>query len=196
MTAGRCLLNVLLALALFPLFGCGDSQPKTAPPPPAKLSREAVGYYCGMIVADHPGPKGQIFLEGQEEPLWFTSVRDTVAFTMLPEESKALRAIYVQDMAEAMSWEAPGDDAWMKAEEAHYVIGSSRRGGMGATEAVPFSDAKKAAAFAVDFGGLVVGWSEIPKDTILGGPEAEAPSMEDHPSQNVTGGEENKSPDD
>jgi hypothetical protein len=50
-------------------------------------------------VLDHPGPNGQIFIKGQAEPVWFASVRDTVAFTLLPEEPKDVTAIYVNDMA-------------------------------------------------------------------------------------------------
>jgi copper chaperone NosL len=168
----------MLALALATIGGCEKAPPESAAPAPARLSRDAVGYYCGMIVADHPGPKAQIFLESQEEPLWFSSVRDGVAFTMLPEESKAIRAIYVHDMGQAGGWASPSDNLWTKAEDAHYVIGGSRRGGMGAMEAVPFADPEMAADFAREFGGRVVSWATIPRDYILGGPESEPNAMQ------------------
>lgn len=162
-------------LLVFALAGCGPSEVTSAVPVPADLDRDAVGYYCGMIVADHSGPKGQLFLKGQDSPLWFSSVRDTIAFTMLPEESKDIAAIYVHDMAKATSWGSPGDHAWIQAPQAVYVIGSSRRGGMGAMEAIPFSDSEAATSFASEYGGHVVSWEEIPRDYVLGGPEAAPP---------------------
>ncbi len=42
--------------------------------------------HYGMTVLDHNGPKGQVFLTNRQQPLWFTSVCDTIAFTRLPEQ--------------------------------------------------------------------------------------------------------------
>lgn len=156
------------------LAACGEGQQVQAPPSPAELTRDAVGHYCGMIVIDHPGPKGQIFVKGQEQPLWFSSVRDTIAFTRLPEETAEIRAIYVNDMAQATDWAAPEPGTWINAREAYYVIGSSRRGGMGALEAVPFSSQAAADEFVRNYGGRVVRFGEIPDDYILGNAEQSA----------------------
>ena len=104
-------------------------------PPPAERAR-AIGYYCKMIVQDHQGPKGQIFLSGSAEPIWFSSVRDTLAFTRLPEEPKNVAAIYVSDMGRA-SWTSPEAGTWIAAEQAWCVIGSERQGGMGAPRPCP-----------------------------------------------------------
>ena len=93
-----------------------------------------------MNVLEHPGPKGQIILASRIEPVWFSSARDTFSFTMLPEEPKDIRAIYVSDMAKAPSWEQPGANNWVDAKQALFVVGSRIKGGMGADEAVPFSD--------------------------------------------------------
>lgn len=172
--AGAC-----LAWALLVLPGCEDDPP---PPEPRELTREAVGHYCNMIVADHLGPKGQIFLRSRDEPIWFSSVRDTVAFTMLPEEPKDIAAIYVTDNARA-DWDAPGPGTWIDAREAWYVVGSGRVGGMGAPEAVPFSDRAAADAFALSHGGRAVAFTEIPESFILGGqapPEHAMPDGEGH----------------
>ncbi len=162
----RTLTGLLFALAT--LAGCGEDE--AAKPTAQVLTRDAVGYYCNMIVADHLGPKGQIYLESQDDPLWFSSARDAIAFTMLPGEAKDIAAIYVNDMALA-SWESPEPGTWMDARAAWYVIDSARVGGMGAPEAVPFSIKTSAEAFAKEYGGRVLAFEHVPEDFILGGVE-------------------------
>lgn len=159
------LLRAWIVLCLAFLAACSE-QPEERPAP-ADLTRDAVGHFCGMIVLDHPGPKGQAFVTGRDAPLWFTSVRDAIAFSRLPEESGELRVIYINDMARAGSWEAP-EPEWIPAQEAVYVIGSSRRGGMGALEAVPFSSQAAAEDFVERYGGCTVSLEEIPRDYVLG----------------------------
>ena len=171
----RTLRLLVLAFGLS-ATACGEEQIAEAPPP-AELTREAIGYYCNMIVQDHHGPKGQIFLTDRAEPIWFSSVRDTLAFTRLPEEPKNVAAIYVNDMGRA-SWNSPEAGTWIAAEEAWYVIGSERRGGMGAPEAVPFAGRSDAESFAARHQGHVVAFSEIPREALLG--DVEEPQAPGH----------------
>jgi copper chaperone NosL len=157
---------VVAALPML-LGGCWDED-KTEAPQPQELTREAVGHYCGMIVVDHAGPKAQLFLSGDErDPVWFTSVRDAKAFMILPDEPKNVTAIYVNDMGRAESWENPGPDTWIDARTAWFVIGSSRVGGMGAPEAVPFSEVQAANSFVEEYGGKIVRFDEIPGEYVL-----------------------------
>ncbi len=172
-----------IALALVApllLAGCGE-KPAAQLPPPLRMTADAVGHYCGMNVLEHPGPKGQIFAASLMEPVWFSSVRDTLAFTMLPDEPKDIEAIYVSDMGKATSWDKPGAENWVDARQAFFVIGSDARGGMGAAEAVPFSTEAAAAAFVEDHGGRTVRFEAVPRDYILeqqAGSGAHAPSGE------------------
>lgn len=169
----RLLTSAALAMVLAAgLSACGDEKEAEAPPP-APLTQEAIGYYCNMTVSEHPGPKGQIRLKSADQPIWFSSVRDTIAFTLLPEEPKDIWAIYVTDMSKAEAWENPENGDWIDAETALFVIGSTRKGGMGAPEPVPFSSQEAAEKFAGQYGGEVVGLSEIPEDAILGPVEIE-----------------------
>ena len=156
-------LRLLVALTF--LAGCGE-ETQVARQAPLEPTRADIGYYCNMIVVDHPGPKAQLFLKGAEEPIWFSSVRDAIAFTLLPDEPKAISAIYVNDMTEA-DWEKPEAGTWISAEAAIYVISSNRRGGMGALETVPFGDREAAAAFAAEFGGKIVALKDVPQDYVL-----------------------------
>lgn len=167
----RILASIVVALLSMPLAGCDEDEQAKAPPP-RELTREATGHYCGMIVVDHPGPKAQIYLKRREDPVWFTSVRDAVVFTMLPEEPKTIAAIYVTDMSKATSWDSPEPETWVEAHEAWYVLESSRVGGMGAPEAVPFSDKADAEVFAGQYGGKLVRFEGISPEYVLSPVEA------------------------
>lgn len=159
--------GVAIALAAVLALGACDGDKTAGVPKPAKLTRDDISYFGRMIVENHKGPKGQIHLRDRRKPIWFSSVRDTIAFTMLPEESKRIAAIYVNDMARA-SWDRPEPGTWIDARAASYVIGSRRRGGMGAPEAVPFGKRDAAAKFAAKYGGRIVALGDIPRDYILG----------------------------
>ena len=79
-----CLVTVLMVAGCdeAPTSGAGAGAGAVAVA--AELDADAIGYYCNMTVANHPGPKGQAFVAGKDAPLWFSSVRDTLAFTRLP----------------------------------------------------------------------------------------------------------------
>ena len=169
-----------LALAVLVALLLSACKEEAAKPEPQTLTDEAIGRYCGMMLAEHEGPKGQVFIQGISEPLWFSSVRDAVAFTLLPEEPKDIAAIYVSDMGAAVSWADPGSDNWTDARTASFVIGSSAEGGMGGAEAVPFADRARAETFAAETGGQVVPFDAIPPEYVLGDREP-GPSAEEKP---------------
>ena len=154
-----------LIVALLWLTACQSEHADQPPPEAVTPDREAMTYYGRMILVDHRGPKAQIHLESRDAPLWFSQVRDAVAFTLSPEEPNDIAAIHVTDMARADGWDQP--QTWMPAEEAVYVIDSERRGGMGALETVPFSERVAAEAFAAEHGGELMSWDEITEDYIF-----------------------------
>jgi len=160
---------VCALLAAIFLTGCNQDAADQIAPPPVALTSDAMGVFCGMNLLEHPGPKGQIITANRIDPFWFTSVRDTVAFTLMPDQPRDIRAIYVSDMARATSWEDPGSTNWIDAHKAFFVIESRRQGGMGAAETVPFGNRESAAAFVAANGGRVVTFGEIPSAYVLGG---------------------------
>jgi copper chaperone NosL len=160
--------HLALAFALVVPIALAACQKETAQrPSPQKMTAEAIGHYCGMNLLEHPGPKGQIFAASLIEPVWFSSVRDTLAFTMLPDEPKDIQAIYVSDMGKAPSWDKPGSDNWIEARKALFVIGSRRKGGMGGDEAVPFSERTAAEKFVAENGGEIVSFDQVPRSYVL-----------------------------
>jgi copper chaperone NosL len=176
-------LRFMLALAaVVVLAGCKQDATNAPMPPPVTLNADAMGVFCGMNLMEHPGPKGQIITASRIDPYWFTSVRDTVAFTLMPDQPRDIRAIYVSDMARAPSWEQPGETNWIDARKAFFVIGSRKQGGMGAAEAVPFGERAAADAFAAANGGKVLTLDKIPGDYVLG---SEPPTAEEHDHSGV-----------
>jgi copper chaperone NosL len=154
-----------ILIAVTSLTACEKSQ-VIETPPAQTLNREASGYYCLMTVLNHKGPKGQIILTDKKQALWFTSVRDTIAFTLSPEEPKNIAAIYVNDMSDA-NWDNPGVDNWIDAHDAWYVLDSGHSGGMGAPEAIPFATKQNAELFADKQGGSVYAFDSIPREYIV-----------------------------
>jgi copper chaperone NosL len=174
--------HLALAFALLisvALAGCQKEAAKL--PLPQTMTADAIGHYCGMNLLEHPGPKGQIFAASLIEPVWFSTVRDTIAFTMLPDEPKDIQAIYVSDMGKAPSWDKPGADNWIEARKSLFVIGSRLKGGMGADEAVPFSDRGAAEKFVTENGGRIVSFDQVPRDYVLasGSDKADATPNDD-----------------
>lgn len=177
LTQRAVLASVLLS---FSLAACDRPAEVVEAPPPAEYGGEAVGYFCNMLLAEHGGPKGQVHLESRETPLWFSSVRDTVAFTLLKGEPKDVAAIYVNDMGMAKDWAAPEPGTWVVLQDAWLVIGSRRMGGMGLPEVVPFGTPEAADAFAESQGGRVVRLDQVPPDYVLGMPEMPGPGSAEH----------------
>ena len=158
--------RALLLIALALVAACKEEAQDISP---VALTQEAVGHYCQMDLLEHPGPKAQVHLEGLPGlPLFFSQVRDAVAYSRLPEQDGVILAIYVNDMgADRATWDDPGARNWIPAQTAHYVLESAAEGGMGAPELVPFADPAKAEAFAAANGGRVVTLDEVPDAAVI-----------------------------
>ncbi|MCZ0963123.1 nitrous oxide reductase accessory protein NosL [Paracoccus benzoatiresistens] len=153
---------------------------------PVELTAETLGHFCQMNLLEHPGPKAQIHLEGMPgTPLFFSQVRDAIAYARLPEQSHPILAMQVNDMgAPGATWEDPGRGNWIDADDAFFVLGSAREGGMGAPEAVPFGTEGPARAFAAQEGGTVMRLSQIPDDLVLTPRDAAPDPAEDADFEN------------
>jgi copper chaperone NosL len=153
------------ALAALALAACKEEV--AGRPLPVAMTAEAVGHYCQMNLLEHPGPKAQVHLDGLQDPLFFSQVRDAIAYQRMPEQSHAITAIYVSDMSVAPSWEEPGPENWAAAENAVYVVGARVPGGMGAPELVPFTTRGAAETFAAKHGGEILPLDAIPDEVVL-----------------------------
>lgn len=158
---------LFLALAGLTLAGCGSQNDASAKPEPLPITADAVGHYCSMDLIEHNGPKGQIFIRGNSEPLWFSTIRQTLAYTIMPDSPRGLDAIYVTDMAIVQNMRQPEPGSWMDARDAYFVTESTFAGGMGGEDPLPFSDRSKADEFIATHGGKILTFDEIPEDYIL-----------------------------
>lgn len=162
----------LICAAALALAACKDDRADL--PPPVTMSADALGFYCQMNLNEHAGPKAQVHLAGSPAPLFFSQVRDAIAYQRMPEQEAQVVAIYVSDMGRAHDWDKPGIDNWVLARDAHFVVGSDAVGGMGADEIVPFASRDSAAAFAQRRGGRVVALDAIADAEVLAPSDAPA----------------------
>ena len=163
---------VAALLLVAALAGCREEAAQR--PEPVAMTREAVGHFCQMNLFEHPGPKAQVHLRGMPDPLFFSQVRDAVAFRLLPEQQGEITAIYVSDMAVA-PWENPGASNWVAAEDAFFVTGSAQAGGMGTPELIPFGTEDAARSFVAAQGGDVRRLDEIPAELVLAADDPPSP---------------------
>ncbi len=166
----------LFLMYAFALAACREDLVES--PPPTLMTDEALSFFCQMNVAEHAGPKGQIYLQGLAEPLFFAQVRDLVAYLKSPERDSEIAAVYVSDMGAAASWQAVGAGNWIAAEDAHFVIDAGVAGGMGAPEIVPFAERDAAQAFVARHGGHIVTLDTIPDAAALGPVDLDIPLEE------------------
>lgn len=157
---------VLLAAMLALLTACKEEAVQSTVP--QDMNAQTLGHYCQMNLLEHPGPKAQVFLEGYPAPLFFSQVRDAIAYMRGPEQVAPILAVYVNDMGRTgATWEQPGAGNWIPVDKAFYVVGSARAGGMGAPETIPFSSRERAEAFAAAEGGRLLVFAEISDDMVL-----------------------------
>ncbi|MCP4249250.1 MAG: copper resistance protein CopZ [bacterium] len=156
----------ILALILLAAVAACDENGSANAPPPHELTGDVIGAFDGMYVAEQPGPKGQVFLANKKEPLWFPSVRDTIAYLMLPEQQDEIVGIYVNDVAQLGDWDNPEPGTWVAAADAWYVVGSDRTSGLGLPEIVPFSTLPTAMDFVARHGGRTMRLADIPPSEV------------------------------
>lgn len=162
-TSRKLLAAVTLASAL--LAACGDSQTQTsAAITPVEITRSTASIIDGMLLADHPGPKGQIHYAGQSEPEFFCNTKDMMYVHLVPEQLRKVQAMFVQDMGQA-DWDEPRGH-WIEARTAYFVVGSTRRGSMGTTLGT-FALEADAQTFAETYGGTVLRFDDITLDSVI-----------------------------
>jgi copper chaperone NosL len=157
-------LFALCTLALL-LAGCGKALDTSggAAPTPVEIQAGTTCDLDGMLLNDYPGPKAQVFYAGQDRPDFFCDTIELLNALLKPEQVRALRVAYVQDMGQA-NWDHP-EGHWFDATTGWYVLGSQRQGSMGPTIA-SFAKEADATRFAAEQGGKVLRFAQITADMV------------------------------
>ena len=158
-------MRYLVLAALIFVAACKEELAKA--PPAVEMTEDTLAHFCQMNISEHPGPKGQVHLEGFDAPIFFAQVRDLMAYLKSGERDADILAVYVSDMGRAASWDDVAGDNWIAAEAAHFVVDAGVAGGMGAPEIVPFATPEGAASFVERYGGVVVSLEDIPDEAAL-----------------------------
>lgn len=129
----------------------------------AEIDKQTTCSLDGMLLSEYPGPKAQIFYEGQDKPDFFCDTIEMFHTVLLPEQVKKIRAIFIQDMGKA-DWENPSGN-WFDARQGYFVMGSQRTGSMGPTIA-SFAQEADAKIFIAKWGGKLLKFSDIKADMV------------------------------
>ncbi|SDD86474.1 copper chaperone NosL [Cupriavidus sp. YR651] len=155
-TRRQLLLASLAVASQATLVACGNQTEQVAMP--ADFDPATTCDLDGMLLADYPGPKGQIHFAGEARPTWYCDTVEVFSTLLKPEQVRTVRAVFVQDM-ELADWEAPRGN-WFDAKTGFYVSGSKRHGSMGPTIA-SFRNEAAARKFAATYGGKVLRFADV-----------------------------------
>ena len=165
------------------LAGCTGAPKLSARPDPVALSAGAQCDACGMVVADHPGPIGEVFYAGERpsnhgNPARFDSLRGCLFPYHFEHERLGWEAtaVYVTDYSTVdytltneggRTFASSHTDvaSFTNARTAFYVVGSDVHGAMG-EEFFPFAARPVAETFAAEHGGDVLGFEDISPATL------------------------------
>lgn len=140
------------------LLGCSDQATGAKALAPVEIGTATTCELDGMLLADYPGPKAQIFYAGAAEPVFMCDTVEMFNTLLQPEQVRKVVAVYVQDMGKA-DWDQPRGN-WMDATQGLFVLGAKRNGSMGPTIA-SFSLESDAQAFIAKWGGKLLRYAEV-----------------------------------
>jgi copper chaperone NosL len=153
----RLLLCAACALPLASLVACSRDE-NAGLPVPVDIEASTTCELDGMMLAEYGGPKAQIHYVGATAPVFLCDTVELFATLLRPEQARAVRAAFVQDMAKA-DWDKPRGH-WFDANTGFYVVGSKRHGSMGPTIA-SFAAEADAQKFSGQWGGKVLRFAEV-----------------------------------
>jgi copper chaperone NosL len=158
----------VLTIAVTSLMSCSDKVEQQMLHKAVAIESADECHLCGMLITRFDGPKGEVFRkETGDQVFKFCSTRDLFSYYLDPENKRNVAQMFVHDMSK-MPWgnNSIDDKHLIDAKTAWYVAGSEKMGAMGET-LVSFSLQNDARAFAKEFGGTVIIFSDITYDTLM-----------------------------
>ncbi|ELY91742.1 NosL family protein [Natrialba hulunbeirensis JCM 10989] len=159
------------------LGGCLDEDDTDLEPAtPTALDDGETCDACGMVIADHYGPAGQLFYAASDAdsdgPAQFDSLTELLTYhEARSDQGWELRAVFVTDYSSVDYQledrnETPhisshvAEETFADATGLSYVVGSDVMGAMG-EEVLPFSARDDATVFADKYDGEVQDWETL-----------------------------------
>ena len=139
------------------LAACNDRAEQKPTLGPVAFHQSDECHVCGMVIADFPGPKGEVVEKGTVKK--FCSTAEMLGWWLQPENHHTEAKLYVHDMGKS-AWEKPDDHYLIDATKAYYVAGTRLKGSMGVVLA-SFSEEATARKLASEEGGRVLRFEEI-----------------------------------
>jgi len=174
---------VVAILALGLLIGCAASGSKTAGQAsmaasdvqPMVIQPGVTCGKCGMYPANYPRWQSQIiFTDGSMTPFDGCKCLFNFMFSMeqydKSHSAQDVKAVFVKDF---------NTGKWLKASEAHFVVGSDMMGPMG-KELIPFADQAASMKFNNEHGGSMMNYAEITPEvmkSLMGGMKGQMQHM-------------------
>ncbi|UZE20805.1 nitrous oxide reductase accessory protein NosL [Pseudomonas sp. B21-054] len=154
LTGARALVVIMIGWGLAACNDRAEDKPTLAP---VAFHQSDECHVCGMVIADFPGPKGEIVGKGTVKK--FCSTAEMLGWWLQPENHLTEAKLYVHDMGKS-AWEKPDDHHLMDARTAYYVVGTRLKGSMGVVLA-SFSEEAAAHKLASEQGGRVLRFEDI-----------------------------------
>lgn len=169
--------NRAVAAGFAGCLGENSDDGEGIPAEPIDLTDGQACDVCGMSIADHYGPAGQLFYvddkpDDRDGPAWFDSVTELLAYhEERLEYGWGLRGGFVtnystvdydlleRDDGTYISSHA-SSEAFAGVDDVEYVIDSGVEGALG-EDHLPFSEREDAAAFAEEYDGEVRSWGVL-----------------------------------
>lgn len=163
--------------------GClgGDGAPA---PDPVEIEADWSCDGCGMVITNHPGPNAEIYYADErpndhDNPARFCSTWEAFQFDFEKRDAGWSReAFYVTDYSSVDYdvYQERGDTlitshtdagAFIDGRDVTFVVASDAKGAMG-EDLVGFSNDVDAEDFAEQYGGDLVAFADVTRDTIAG----------------------------
>ncbi len=179
----RAILRATGVAATVALAGClgGDDGDV---PAPAAVQSDWTCDACGMVITNHPGPNAEIFYADRrpndhDNPARFCSTWEAFRFDFEKRDAGWSRAVFYVTDYSSVAYEVfqEGGDtlitshadaaAFTDASAVTFVVASDVQGAMG-EDLVGFSERSDAEEFAAQYGGDLVPFADVTRDTVAG----------------------------
>ena len=157
-------------LILLSLFAVASCQPKESATnieekhQPTDAETETCAA-CGMVMREQPAPRGQVIHRNGDRQ-FLCSIDDLLQYLNIPSPNGQPIRIYSEVMPDAHAVDDMDTDfqPWQEADQLFYVTGIKRKGVMGAP-VLSYSTREAADKAAAKFGGSVVDFEQLRKQT-------------------------------